>query len=122
MDLLLQKSIRYNHHKKNCERSFFYRNCISTRLQINKKPAFQPISSDIYQQSNTLLYDTEKRLEKLLLEESEKVIETVKTDITREMDKKFPDSTDSERILVREKHKRFKQILEIRRNRKWEKF
>ena len=100
----------------------FYRNCISTRLQINKKPAFQPISSNIYQQSNTLLYDEEKRLEKLLLEESEKVIETVKTDITREMDKKFPDSTDSERILVHEKHKRFKQILEIRRNRKWEKF
>ena len=91
-------------------------------MQINKKPAFQPISSNIYQQSNTLLYDTEKRLEKLLLEESEKVIETVKTDITREMDKKFPDSTDSKRILVHEKHKRFKQILEIRRNRKWEKF
>ena len=39
-----------------------------------------------------------KRLVKLLLEESEKVIETVETDITREMDKKFTDYTDSERI------------------------
>ena len=42
-------------------------------------------------------------------------------DITREMDKKFPDYTDSERTSVREKHKRFKQNLEIRRNKKWKK-
>ena len=64
----------------------------------------------------------EKRLVRLLLDESEKVIETVEMDITREMDKKFPDYTDSERTSVREKHKRFKQNLEIRRNKKWEKF
>ena len=43
-------------------------------------------------------------------------------DITREMDKQFPDYTDSERTSVREKHKRFEQNLEIRRNKKWEKF
>ena len=40
------------------------------------------------------------------------------TDITRETDKRFPDSTGSERISVREKHKRFEQNLEIRRNEK----
>ena len=45
-----------------------------------------------------------KRLVRLLLEESEKVIETVEMDITREMDKKFPDYTDSERTSAREKH------------------
>ena len=38
------------------------------------------------------------------------------------MDKKFPDYTDSERTSVREKHKRFEQKLEIRTNKKWEKF
>ena len=71
---------------------------------------------------NTVLYDAKKRLVRLLLEESEKVIKTVEMDITREMDKQFPDCTDSERTSVREKHKRFEQNLEIKRNKKWEKF
>ena len=91
-------------------------------MKIIKKPAFQPILDNFYQQWNTVLYHTEKRLVKVLLEESEKVAETVETSITREMDEKFPDYTDSERISAHEKHKRFEQNLEIRRNKKWEKF
>ena len=121
LDLLLQKSIRYNHHKQNYERSLF-EGIIATGLKINKKPAFQPISGNFYQKWNTVLYDTEKRLVKLLLEESEKVIQAVETGITREIDKKFPDYTDSERTSVRVIHKKFKQNLEIRRNKKWDKF
>ena len=74
---------------------------------------------NFHQQWSTVLYDTEKRLVKLLLEESEKVIETVETDITREMDKNFPDNTDRERTSVGEKHKRLEQNLEIRRNKEW---
>ena len=120
-DLLLQKSIRYNHHKQNYERSLL-EGIIASGLKINKTPAFQPRSANFYQHWNTVLYDTEKRLVKLLLEESEKVIERVETEITREMDKKFPDYTDSERTSVREKHKRFEQNLEIRRNKKWQTF
>ena len=69
-------------------------------MKINRKPAFQPISGYFYQQRNTVVYDTEKRLVKLLIEKSEKGIETVKTDITREMNKKFPDYTDSERYQL----------------------
>ena len=38
------------------------------------------------------------------------------------MDKKFPDHTERERISAYEKHKRFEKNLEIRRNKKWEKF
>ena len=94
---------------------------IPTGLKINKKPASQPIQGNFYQRWNTVLYDTEKRLEKLLLEESEKLIETVETDITREMDTKFLEYTDSGRASVWEKHKRFEQNLEIKRNKKWEK-
>ena len=44
-DLLLQKSVRYNHHKQNYERSLF-EGIIPTGLKINKKPAFQPISGN----------------------------------------------------------------------------
>ena len=119
-DFLLRKSVRYNHHKQNYEGSLF-EGIIPKGLKINKKPAFQPISGNFYQQWNIVLYDTEKRLVRLSLEESEKVIETVEMDITREMDKKFPDYADSERTSVQEKHKRFEQNLKIRRNKKWKK-
>ena len=92
MDLLLQKFIRHNYHKQNYERSL----CEETGLKIDKKPAFQPISDNFYQQWNTVLYDTEKadnvitqkRLITSLLEESEKVIETAETNTTRKMDKR----------------------------------
>ena len=57
LDLLLQKSIRYNHHKQNYEGRVF-EGIIPAGL---KKTAFQPISSNFYQQWNTVLYDTEKR-------------------------------------------------------------
>ena len=91
---------------------------IPTGLKIYKKPAFQPIQGNFYQRWNTVLYDTEKRLVKLLLEESEKVTETAETDIIREMDKKLPDYTDNGKTSVCEKHKRFEQNLGIRRNKK----
>ena len=112
LDLILQKSIRHNHHKQNYERSLF-EGIIATGLKTNKKPAFQPISGNFYQQWNTVLDDMEKRLVKLLLEDLEKVIETSETEITRRKDKKFPDYTDSERKSVREKHNRSEQNLEI---------
>ena len=66
---------------------------------------------------------------KLLIEKSEKGIETVKTDITHEMNKKFPDYTDSERYQLSDiryqfarNKKRFRQNLEIRRNKNRENF
>ena len=37
------------------------------------------------------------------------------------MDTKFPEYADSGRASVWEKHKRFEQNLEIKRNKKWEK-
>ena len=89
-------------------------------MKINKRPALQSISDNFYQQWNTVLYETEKRLAKLLLRESEKVIDTVEIDITRKMDKKCPDSADSGRISVHEKHKRFQQNQDITITKKWE--
>ena len=74
----------YNYRKQNYERSLF-EGIIPTGLNGMKR-------------WNAVLFNTEKRLVKILLEESEKVIETVQTDITREMDKKVSDYKDSERI------------------------
>ena len=95
LDLLLEKFTRYYHHKQNYERRFSEQ-IIPTELKNNKN-----LSDNYYQKWNKVLHDTYKRLAMLLLEESEKVIEIVETDITREMNKKLSGSTDSERISVR---------------------
>ena len=67
LDLLLQISIRNNLYKINYES--LSERIIWTGLKINKKPAFQQISDNFHQQWNTVLYDTEKRLVKLLQQE-----------------------------------------------------
>ena len=54
LDLLLRKSIRYNHHTQNYEGSLF-EGIIPTGLKINKKPAFQPISGNFHQQWDSFI-------------------------------------------------------------------
>ena len=45
LDILLQKSLRYKHHRENCIQSSEEK-VIPSGLKINKKPAFAPISED----------------------------------------------------------------------------
>ena len=77
---LFQKSIRYNHDKANYERSLL-EGIIPTGLKLNKRPAFEPVSENFPFQWNNVLFDAEKKLVKLLLEESEKVIEKIEIDM-----------------------------------------
>ena len=71
LDILFQKSIWYNYHKANYERSLLER-IIPMRLKINKQPAFEPVSENFLFQWNNVLFDAEKKLVKLLLEEFRK--------------------------------------------------
>ena len=45
LDILLQKSLHYVHHRENYIQSL-EENFIPSGLEINKKPAFSPISED----------------------------------------------------------------------------
>ena len=45
LDVLLQKSSRYEHHYKNYEESIAL-DLIPKGLQIKKRPAFEPVSKD----------------------------------------------------------------------------
>ena len=56
---LLQKSIRYNHHKQNYERSLF-EGIIATGLKINKKQRFNQYRV-ISTKNGTQFYTTRKK-------------------------------------------------------------
>ena len=77
LDVLFQKSIRYNHHKNNYERSLL-EGIIPTSLKLNERPALETVADNV-------LFDTEKKLVKLLLEESKKVIGKIEIDINNEV-------------------------------------
>ena len=49
LDILLQKSLRYKHHKENYLHSI-ENGIVPSGLKINKKPAFLPISDDFTDQ------------------------------------------------------------------------
>ena len=80
LDILLQKSLRYKHHKENHLHST-ENGIVPSGLKIDKKPAFLPISDDFTDQWNKILLNAEEKLMNLLLVESNKVINNLQEKI-----------------------------------------
>ena len=59
------------------------------RLKINKQPAFEPVSENFLFQWNNVLFDAEKKLVKLLLEEFKKVIDKIEIDTSNEVKENY---------------------------------
>ena len=96
LDILLQKFTQYNHHQNNYERSLL-KGKVPTGLKLKKCPTFQPVSADFYRNWNNVLYNAEKELVKLLLEELKKAITKIDTDIAIEIETKYAKTTREER-------------------------
>ena len=60
LDHLLQKSLRYQHRKENYIQSL-NEGIIPNVLQLNKKPAFEPVSSDFNDKWRTISFQAEKK-------------------------------------------------------------
>ena len=75
---IFQKLLQYEHDAENCKLALDQQ-IIPFGLRINKVPAVQPISEDFNSKWNTILYHIEGRLVRLLLEETQKVVEKTRT-------------------------------------------
>ena len=64
LDILLQKSLRYQHHYKNYEESIAL-DLIPKGLQIKKSLAFEPLSKDFSIKWNNIFGDAERNLVEL---------------------------------------------------------
>ena len=69
LDILLQKLLRYKHHRENYIQSLEEK-VIPWGLKINKKPAFAPISENFMINWKNILRRAEYSLVQLLLTES----------------------------------------------------
>ena len=88
LDHLLQKSLRYKHHKENYIRNLDER-IMPVGLHLNKKPAFTPVSENFDENWKTVLVNAEKDLGRLLLVESEKIIAKIEFEIESNLKKKI---------------------------------
>ena len=79
LDILLQKSLRYQQKYKNYEDSIEL-DLIPKGLQIKKCHAFEAVSKDFNIKWNNILQDPERNLVELLCNESSKVVERVELD------------------------------------------
>ena len=97
LERLLQKSLRYQHHQKNYEKSL-ETGIILKGLKIKKVPAFHPVSEDFFIKCKEILYNAEKNLVELLLYESSKVIAKIEINFSNEIYKLHPDDYKAKRI------------------------
>ena len=87
LDLLVQKSLRYKHHKLNYIQSL-EEGIIPSGLKIKKKLAFQQMSEDFEAKWKSILYNAERNIVELLLYKAEKVIATIQVEIKAEVNEK----------------------------------
>ena len=120
LDYLYQKSLRYQYHRENCVTSLL-EGFIPKGLRIKKRPAFETVTDHFENQWNSILYDTEKRLVKLLLKESENIIAKIDTEIEIELQKGGELSQEVKREELEQRNVQLKNHLQHRHVKKWNK-
>ena len=120
LDYLYQKSLRYQHNRENHVTSLL-EGFIPKGLRIKKRPASAVVTDHFENQWNSILYDTEKRLVKLLLKESENVIAKIDTEIEIELQKGGELSQEVKREELEQRNVQLKNHLQHRRVKKWNK-
>ena len=121
LDNLFQKLLRYNHHKENYQTSL-RDGIIPPGLQIKKEPAIVPVTKDFQKHWESILYDAETHLVKLLLKESENIINSIEVEFDQKFQLQYPESAQEKKSEIVNKHQSFKNKLNQGRKKKWAKF
>ena len=117
---LYQKSLRYQHHRENYVASLL-EGFIPKGLRIKKPPAFAAVTDHFENQWNSILYDTGKRLVKLLLKQSENVIAKIDTEIEIDLQKGGELSQEVKSEELEQRNVQLKNHRQHRRVKKWNK-
>ena len=108
LERLLQKSLRYQHHQKNCEKSL-ETGIIPKGLKIKKVSAFHPVSKNVFIKWEQILYNAEKNFVELLLYESFKVVARIEIDFSDEIYKLHTDDYKAKRIELTNNNEFYKK-------------
>ena len=114
LDLLVQKSLRYKHHKTKFIRSS-EEGIALAGLKIKKKPAFQPVSEYFEFKWNAIIFNEEWSVVQLLLYESERVIGKIEVEIQKDFIEKSPEKLKHRYADLEKKYIDLQRKLEQRR-------
>ena len=90
LDLLFQRSLSYEHHRKNFKESFS-NNVTPFGLCITKAPAIVPVNEYFHIKWQKILKSAEKELIELLLLESETIIAKIQFELDNLVNALFPE-------------------------------
>ena len=118
MDIFLQKTLRYKHHKQNYLRSI-EEGLIPTGLKSWKIPAFVPTSEDFSINWKKVFSDAEEKLVCLLLSESGIVIRKLGAEIKVKIQEEQQNNIENNTLeKLERKHPKFKERLSQKPNKK----
>ena len=120
LNLLLQKSLRFSHHKLNYILSLS-EGVIPPGMKIKKKPAFQPVSEDFEVKLNSILCNVERNVVELLLYEAENVIAKIQVEIQEEVNEKNSEKFEKYYAELERQHSYFQNKLDQVCWKKWKK-
>ena len=118
LERILQKSLRYQHHQKNYEKSLGT-GIIPKGLKIKKVSAFQSVSEDLFIKWEEILYNAAKNLVELLLCESSNFIAKIEIDFSNEIYKLRLDDCKTKRNELTNNNMLYKKQLQNRSSKKW---
>lgn len=123
IDRLYKKLLRYEHHNINYSTSLM-RAVTPYGLRIKQRAQISPISTDFHQQWNEVLHEAEQKLVTLLHLESEKVIDSLRSEFLNILKYKCPEESEREDLIrhISERNSGYRNELESRRRKKWLKF
>ena len=120
LDNLLQKPLRYHHHRENYIQSL-REGVIATGLKLKKNLAINYISDGFEVQWKKMIHDAEKRLVELLHSESEILIDKTQRQVNEVIISIYDGNLEEKRDELYKKHiSKYEQQLKERRQRKWE--
>ena len=114
LELLIQKPMRYKHHKGNYIKSL-EEGITPLGLQIKKNPAFLPVSKNFVSKWNAILNEAENNIIKLFMYESAQVTAKIEVEIQEELKEEDPNRFRKKTNQLEHKHATFRKVLEKRR-------
>ena len=120
-DRIYQRMLRYEHHQEN-QQSSLQHGITPIGLQLKKLPQIETISEDFPTKWSNILYDAERKLVNLLLDETKVMHKKMENDFEEVLRTSYPHNyTDMENEIIG-RNITLKITLRERRKKKWRKF
>ena len=117
-DKIYQRMLRYEHHQENYQSSLQH-GITPFGLQLKKLPQIETTSEDFPTKWSNILYNAERKLVNLLLDETKVMHEKMENDFDEVLRTSYPQNYTNMKNEIMERNITLKITLSERRKKKW---